>query len=195
MICYDVPVARTGEMIYGPGETPIQLGRDGRVKIYRREAEVFSPKSMASLNGKPVTDDHPPVDVSPQNWQFYTKGVVVNPRRGDGEFSNFLMADMIIFDADLIEAIDKGKLEVSCGYNPDYLEMLSQDGNVIPGEGEQSNIVYNHLAMVTAGRCGYKCAIRDHKTVDHEAVPDKDESFWSEGRLARLARLAERCQA
>jgi len=70
LICRDVPVARTGEMIYGPGETPITPGRDGRVKVHRTAKAVFNPKSMASLNGKPVTDDHPPGDVDPAHWHF-----------------------------------------------------------------------------------------------------------------------------
>ena len=186
LICYDVPVARTGEMIYGPDETPIKVGKDGRAKITRSEAEVFSPKSIASLKGKPVTDDHPPVDVDPSNWRFYTRGVVSDPRRGEGEHKNFLVADLIIYDAETIEDIDAGKREVSCGYNPDYLEILDDDGNAIPGAGEQANIIYNHLALVDKGRCGARCAIGDkqyadpvvvtgdprgsvgdHKTVDH----------------------------
>lgn len=170
LICYDVPVARTGEMIYGPDETPIKVGRDGRVKIKRVEAEVFSQKSMASLQGKPVTDDHPPVDVQPNNWRFYTRGVVQNPRRGEGEHNQFLVVDLIIYDEDTIKDIDAGKREVSCGYNPEYLEVLDDAGDAIPGHGEQANIIYNHLALVDRGRCGPRCSIGDHKTVDHEVV-------------------------
>jgi Uncharacterized protein conserved in bacteria (DUF2213) len=166
LICYDVPVARTGEMIYGPGETPVPTGRDGRVKIHRHEKEVFDAKSMRSLNGKPVTDDHPPVDVDPKNWRFYTRGMVVNPRRGEGEHKNFLVADLIVLDQDLIDDIESGKREVSCGYNPDYLQLLDEDGEPIPGEGEQINIIYNHLALVDRGRCGARCSIGDRKTVD-----------------------------
>ena len=187
LICYDVPVARTGEMIYGPGETPIQTGRDGRVKVQRSAAEVFAPKSMASLAGKPVTDDHPPVDVAPDNWRFYTRGVIVNPRRGEGAHKDFLIADLIIFDAETIEDINAGKREVSAGYNPDYLEILDDNGNAIPGEGEQANIRYNHMALVSRGRCGPMCAIRDHKTVDTAFA----EEFWSARRARRLSRLSK----
>jgi hypothetical protein len=190
LICYDVPVARTGEMIYGPGETPIKTGNDGRVKIQRDAKEVFAPKSIASLNGKPVTDDHPPVDVDPDNWRFYTRGVVVNPRRGDGEHKDCLVADMIIFDAETIRDIELGKREVSCGYNPDYLEVLDANGVAVPGEGEQANIIYNHLALVDRGRCGAKCSIGDRKTTDAVAAA---EAFWSRRRLSRLRRLADRC--
>lgn len=187
LICYDVPVARTGEMIYGPGETPIQVGADGRVKIQRDAKEVFAPKSMASLNGKPVTDDHPPVDVDPDNWRFYTRGVVVNPRRGEGTLADCLVADMIIFDADTIRDIELGKVEVSCGYNPDYVEFLDAKGDAVPGKGEQANIIYNHLALVDRGRCGAKCSIGDRKTTDTSGP----NSFWSRRRLTRLRNLGK----
>jgi len=192
LICYDVPVARTGEMIYGPDETPIKVGRDGRVKIYRNEAEVFSPKSMASLNGKPVTDDHPPVDVDPKNWRYYTRGVVVNPRRGDGEHKDFLVADLIIFDDETIGDVEGDKREVSCGYNPDYLEILNDAGDAIPGEGEQANILYNHLALVERGRCGPRCSIGDRRTVDttmgKEKRPMSIKSVMREMRKAFRAK-------
>jgi hypothetical protein len=189
LICYDVPVARVGEMVYGPGEVPAELGlgRDGRVRVARSAAEVFSPKSMASLNGKPVTDDHPPVDVDPSNWKFYTKGIVVNPRRGDGEQRDFLIADLIVYDGSIIDDIEAGKREVSCGYNPDYLQLLDDSDNPIQGRGEQVNILYNHLALVAAGRCGPACAVGDRKTVDSAT-----DSIWTPERVRRLRRLADR---
>lgn len=191
LICYDVPAARVGEMTYGPGEVPPELGvgRDGRIRVTRSEAEVFAPRSMASLNGKPVTDDHPPVDVDPHNWHFYTKGVVVNPRRGDGDQKDFLVVDMIIYDDEMIRDIEAGKREVSCGYNPDYLQLLDPDTREpIPGRGEQVKIIYNHCALVKAGRCGPFCAIGDRKTVDQEI----EDSFWSPSRARRLRRLLRR---
>ena len=197
LICYDVPVARTGEMTYGPGEVPDELGvgRDGKIKIHRTPRVVFDKKSMASLNGKPVTDDHPPVDVDPDNWRFYTRGVVVNPRRGEGQYKDCLVADIIIFDGETIRDIELGKREVSCGYNPDYIQLFGNDGEPVPGVGEQDNILYNHLALVDRGRCGEKCSIKDHKTVDAAPAPKETGvvvavDFWSERRARRLERLA-----
>jgi uncharacterized protein len=168
LLCLDVPVARTGKMVYGPGETPIQVGSDGRAHIERTEEEVFSPDSIASLRGKPVTDDHPPVDVEPENWSYYTRGVVLSPRRGEGALKDFLLADLIIYDAEMINDIEAGKREVSCGYNPQYLQVLDEKGDDIPGQGEQTNILYNHLALVERGRCGPRCSIGDKRTVDEK---------------------------
>lgn len=194
LICYDVSVARVGEMVYAPGEVPSELGagQDGRVRVTRSAAEVFSPRSMASLNGKPVTDNHPPVDVDPANWKFYTKGVVVNPRRGDDDQNDFLVADIIVFDRETIEDIEAGKREVSCGYNPNYLQLLDDQGNPIPGRGEQVKILYNHLALVPAGRCGPACAIGDQKTLDGVSFIVDDDTFWSQDRARRIERLARR---
>lgn len=180
-------MARTGEMMYAPGEVPEELGvgRDGKITITRSPEEVFNPRSMASLNGKPVTDDHPPVDVDPQNWRFYTRGVVVNPRRGeDIGLRDCLIADLIIFDEELIKDIEGGKNEVSAGYNPEYFQIMDAQGEPIHGRGEQSNILYNHLAVVKNGRCGSRCAIQDHKTVQD------DSAFWSRRRARKLKQLA-----
>jgi hypothetical protein len=193
LICYDVPVARIGEMVYGPGEVPMELGlgRDGRVRVTRSAAEVFDKRSMASLNGKPVTDDHPPVDVDPKNWKFYTKGTVVSPRRGEGDQGDFLLVNMIIYDGELIEEIEAGKREVSCGYNPEYRQLLDP-GTMEPiqGRGEQVQIRYNHLALVKAGRCGPHCAIGDRKTLD-ETI-QVDDSFFTSERARRFKRLMRR---
>jgi hypothetical protein len=166
LVCEDVPIARTGEMIYGPDETPVAVGRDGRAVITRSEKEVFKPDSMASIVGKLVVNDHPPVDVDPKNWKYYACGVVMNSRRGDGELKNYLVSDIIIYDPDMIEDIDNDKREVSCGYNPEYLEVLDSAGNPIPGRGEQTDIIYNHLALVDRGRCGGRCSIGDKFTID-----------------------------
>jgi len=109
---------------------------------------------------------------------------VVNPRRGDGDQSDLLVADLIIYDDELIRKIDDGKLEVSCGYNPEYFEILGEDNQPILGEGEQDNIIYNHLALVSSGRCGWRCSIGDSATADQA---DDDVAIAD-----RLERVAER---
>jgi hypothetical protein len=195
LICYDVPAARIGEMLYGPNEVPPELGagRDGAVRVTRSAAEVFDPRSMASINGKPITDDHPPADVDPRNWKMYTKGTVVNPRRGEGETADFLLVDLIVYDEETIRDIEAGKREVSCGYNPEYLQLLDRDtGEPIKGRGEQVKIRYNHLALVKAGRCGPFCAIGDRKTVDEALPVAKREEFFTPERAARVRRLLRR---
>jgi hypothetical protein len=75
LLCEEVPIARTGLMIYGPDETPIEAGPDGIVKIFREAVDVFSSKTIASALGKSIVDDHPEEDVSPANWKELSLGI------------------------------------------------------------------------------------------------------------------------
>lgn len=155
LVCLDVPIARTGEQLYGAFDgVPIAPGPDGRIYVQRTEAEVFRPETMASGNGKDVVDEHPRDDVMPANWRGLSCGVMMNLRRGDGNQNDLLLADFVIKDAGLIRDIDAGKREVSLGYDADYVKT----GN---GTGEQRNIIINHVALVDRGRCGPRCAIGD----------------------------------
>jgi len=156
LLCQDVPVARIGEMLYGAGEVPLEPGPDGVIRVTRDERALFSDIALASYVGKPVVDDHPEEDVTPENWKQLSIGVVLNPRRGTGDDSDVMLADLLVTDASAIRDIEAGKREVSAGYEADY----EQTG---PGEGRQTNIIGNHVALVERGRCGARCAIGDHQ--------------------------------
>ncbi|MBB3006031.1 DUF2213 domain-containing protein [Cupriavidus alkaliphilus] len=155
LLCEEVPVARTGEMLYGPGEVPVEPGPDGLIRISRTPDEVFRPETLASCIGKPVTLDHPDDFVTPANFAALGKGAMLNLRRGSGIEDDLLIADLLVTDQAAIEAIQKdGIEEVSLGYEADYEQ-------VSPGRGVQRNIVVNHVALVERGRCGPRCAIGD----------------------------------
>jgi len=158
LLCYAVPFARTGEMLYGPGETPIKT-RDGLARVTRDASALFSPECMNSFNGKAVVDEHPPVDVTPENWEALSCGTVFNVRRGEGEDSDCLVADFLITKKQTIRDVLDGKREVSAGYDADY----EQTGD---GAGRQTNIIGNHIALVNRGRCGPRCAIGDHQPTE-----------------------------
>jgi flagellar biosynthesis GTPase FlhF len=152
----DVSIARTGEQIYGPGETQIEPGPDGLVHIFRTPEEVFKVDALASCNGKALVIDHPDEDVRPHNWKYLANGVMFDAHRGSGEQKDEVVANVLVTTNEAIAEIDSGKREVSLGYDADYF----QTGE---GRGEQRNIIVNHVALVEAGRCGGRCAIRDHK--------------------------------
>ncbi|BAU93397.1 putative bacteriophage protein [Methylorubrum populi] len=156
LICRDVPLARTGEQTYYAHELPSIPAKNGQIIAVRDEDEVFSEAAIESFRGKPFTDDHPDEDVDTKNWRTLMRGVVMNPRRGEGELSDRLLGDIMVYDPTTIAKIRAGKREVSNGYDADY-EAIE------PGRARQIRIRGNHVSLVDEGRCGPSCAIRDRK--------------------------------
>lgn len=155
LLCEDVPVARTGEMLYAAGEVPVEAGPDGLIRISRTPEEVFRDETLASCAGKPVTLDHPDDFVTPATFSQLCKGMMLNIRRGEGIENDLILADLLITAQDAITAVQEEQIEeVSLGYEADYEQ-------VSPGRGVQRNIVVNHVAIVPRGRCGPRCAIGD----------------------------------
>ncbi|MBU9369465.1 DUF2213 domain-containing protein [Burkholderia multivorans] len=154
LVCHDVPIARTGEMLYGAGEVPVEPGPDGIVRISRTPDEVFRPETIASFEGAAVTMDHPDDFVGPSNWNDLAVGTVMNVRRGTGIEDDLLLADLMITNQGAIDEVRAGLREVSCGYEAGYEQ-------VGPGRGVQREIIGNHVALVERGRCGPRCAIGD----------------------------------
>lgn len=165
LVIEDVPIARIGTQEYHTTEVNLPGDSRGLVRVRRDEAEVFSEKHVLSYNGKAIVDDHPEnEDVNPDNYKALTVGTVLNPHRGTGLEADLLFADFVICDAAAIKAVREGKRQVSCGYDADYNE-------IEPGEGEQVNLVGNHVALVDAGRCGARCSIQDRRPIptgDHD---------------------------
>jgi len=161
LICLDVPIARTGEMVYAAGETPIPPDASGKVIVTRDAAEVFRPETIASFQGKSFTIYHPNDFVDPKNWKTLTCGIIQNVRRGTGANESDLMADILITDADAIAKVKAGVREVSCGYDAEYIETGI-------GRGIQKGIIGNHVALVDEGRAGQSYAINDHSAAAHK---------------------------
>ena len=124
------------------------------ISVYRPEEEVFSPETLASFEGMPVTNDHPPDGVDIGNIRALQKGHAHNVRRGSGE-DDLLLADLIITDPTLIDLILDGKREISCGYT---YELCEENGQYI-----QRKIRGNHVAVVDAGRAGPRVCIKDEE--------------------------------
>lgn len=152
LICKNVPIARTGDMEYMASE--LGVDGDGIITVHRAPEDVFSPAALASFEGKPVTSDHPPALVTPEDVLMYERGHAQNIRRGTGEFADYVLADLHIHDGELIREIRDGKREISCGYECEYVD--NGDGTF-----SQKNIIGNHVAVVDAGRAGHKAAILD----------------------------------
>lgn len=154
LICKNVPIARTGMQEYTARDLMLDGDPERMIKVNRYEADVFEPAAMASFEGKPVTDGHPPEEVEPANFASYAKGHIQRVRR-EGDF---MVADLYINDPILINDVRNGiKREVSCGYICEY---------TADGDGyKQSKIRGNHVAVVPRGRAGHEVAIKDESPV------------------------------
>ena len=95
LLCLNVPVARSGTQEYRPDELSLPPG-EALVPVYRPEEEVFSPQAVASFEGMPVTNNHPPEGVDIRNIRALQKGHAHNVRRGSGKEKDLLLADLII---------------------------------------------------------------------------------------------------
>lgn len=166
LICRNVPVARTGDQEYLGREIGLSGADADRVVTVRRPPEeVFSEAALASFEGKPVTNDHPPDLIGPDDVSSYEKGHAQVIRRGSGEWQDYMVADLHIHDRELIDAIQRGKREVSCGYECDYVR--GEDGTY-----SQKNIRGNHIAVVDRGRAGRRAAILDSA---HQQAAERPE--------------------
>lgn len=167
LICHDVPIARTGPQDYLAREMMLDGDPERIVTVQRHPEDVFEAATLASFEGKPVTDGHPPENVGPENYSAYTKGHVQNVRRS----GDYIVADLYINDANLAEEVRNNvKREVSCGYLCSY---------VPDGAGyRQSNIRGNHVAVVPKGRAGAAVAIQDTAPEAEKGGNKHMNEFW-----------------
>lgn len=180
LICRSVPIARTGDQEYTAREV-MQDGDPGQtVIVHRRPEDVFAEETIASFEGKPVTDNHPPENVQAENFASYARGHVQNVRQaGDN-----LVGDVYITDAKLASDVKhRVKREISCGYQCD----LVPDG---AGGYYQTNIRGNHVAVVLRGRAGHDVAIHDAANTAAEGRTNTMSKF-TKGVLAAFGSAAK----
>lgn len=167
LICHDVAIARTGDMVYRASELQLEGDPDRPVTVRRYAEDVFDPAAVASFEGKDVTAGHPAESVGPANHAAYSKGHVQNVRR-EGEK---LVADLLVKDAALISDIKNNVIrEVSCGYRCSY----AREGD----HYRQGNIRGNHVAVVPRGRAGREVAIKDQAAQEAEKGRKHMSEFW-----------------
>lgn len=152
----DARVARTGIQQYLGSE----LGRPDLkvVDVYRPEEEVFNEDTLKSFAFRPVTDDHPAVAVTSDNWKDYARGQTDGEIKRDGEF---VRVGIMVADGASIQKVEAGKRELSAGYTCDLVweDGVTPDGK--PYQAKQTKIRANHVAIVQRGRAGKDVRIGD----------------------------------
>ncbi|MGE4669242.1 DUF2213 domain-containing protein [Yersinia enterocolitica] len=158
LLCKDVPIGRTGVQLYGGEELDdIEPDSDGEILVERTEDEVFRPETLASFEGMTFTVSHPIEDVTPDNWGRYAAGHIQNVRRGTGDQSDLMIADIVVKKAEAIKVIlEEGVDQISAGYDAEYQQTAR-------GKARQYDIIANHVALVPTGRAGKRCSIGDSK--------------------------------
>ncbi|WP_438332870.1 DUF2213 domain-containing protein [Burkholderia pseudomallei] len=190
LLCEAVPIARVGAQDYAYFELPEIEAKDGVIVAERTADVLFSPETLASFEGKPITIDHPPDFVTPANFKSVVVGFVMNVRRGEGDQSDLMLADLLIFDAEAIRLVQlKVLAQVSNGYDADYEQ-------IAPGRARQVVIVGNHVALVKSARCGPVCSIGDSSsnllpTGDASMATKKGSKFVDALRKAFMTRDSE----
>jgi len=145
-----VTATRTGVLPYAKEDGSVS--REARIPD-----EVFSDKSIASMKGIPVTNEHPVDLVTAHNATSLTKGWTGHDvKTRDGRYLETTVK--IVDEATIAQVLD-GKHEVSMGYE------VEKDESPGRFDGEeydviQRNIRYNHLAIVTKGRAGPDVKLR-----------------------------------
>lgn len=165
LLCKDVPIARTGTQVYSAKDLPnLKPNAAGEIIVRRSPEQVFAPATLASFEGMSITVLHPEDEegnvrlVNPQNWKELSVGHLQNIRRGTGDQSDLMLADLIVKDEYAIQLIEDGLRQVSCGYDAEYEQTE-------PGKADQVDITGNHVALVPKGRAGNRCAIGDRDTM------------------------------
>jgi len=140
----DVPIARVGVFPYLKADNSVEM----EAKL---PTELLSDSTVSSADSKPVTNDHPTELVNQQNASKYMKGFTADNAHVDNDT---LKVDMTITDADLISEINKGKQELSIGFETEIVPKKGEYKGVAY-DSVQRNIQINHVAVVEHGRAGH----------------------------------------
>lgn len=156
----DNPISKSGVFQYLGRNIPNAPDPDKMYNVYRPESELNNPETIKSAQLLPIIDDH----------EMLGEGATPAERKGihgvtgeDVHFKNgVLYANLKVLSETLKEKIDGGKKELSCGF---YNEWKQERGNF---EGKQydyiqTDILFNHIALVDAGRMGKDVAVLDEK--------------------------------
>ncbi len=164
------------------------LQEDGTVSYeLRPPEEVFKQSSMDSLRGKPVTNEHPTEAVTPENFKELAVGSI-----GDGISRDeyHLIAPITVNETAAVGDVEAGKRALSCGYRTRRVQhdVTYTDGWTgkkktyqCPGvwmgvyyDTIQTDIEYNHVALVSRGRAGDAAVLRMDGAMITDHQPKKE---------------------
>lgn len=170
MLVKDCALARAGVIEYAAANFQPRMYNDRDpndvIRVYRSADTLAA--SLPAWAGAPFTDEHPASFLNADNTGLYQKGHILGTPRMQGEL---MIADIIVTDGRVREAIEAGKQELSNGYTSgyDFTPGVSPSGE--PYDAEQLALRPNHVALVAAGRCGSMCRVSDSADVTIQEKP------------------------
>lgn len=168
-------VSRVGVQTYIGRELGVQ---DELVRVYRSPEVVFDEDSLRSYANRPVTNDHPPVPVTADNWLQYARGHTGGEVARDGRF---VRVPVVLADQGVISDYKAGKKQLSLGYrmNLRWEKGTTTDGE--PYDAVVTKIRANHLAVVAAARGGPELRIGDDKAKELDKMSDMKKTITVDG--------------
>lgn len=144
----------------------------------RHPDDVFNEDSLNSIKSIPVTDNHPTVLVNADNAGDLMVGMTGETVKIDGDN---VISSVSVTHKDALKKIKNGKKGWSLGYTVTVLD----EAGYYNGESythRQTNIKYNHLALVDHGRAGKDARINLDALVqcDSTTIIKKDKSMQDE---------------
>ena len=139
----DAVVTRSGVFPY--------LNPDGTTRMeLRHPDDIMSETSLSTLSALPITIDHPTEMVNSANASDLSVGLTGDEARVDGQL---IHTKITVTHKRGIDAVETGHRELSLGYTLDLIEEIGEyDGQ--PYTHRQTNVRYNHLALVPKARAG-----------------------------------------
>lgn len=183
------PLSKEGVFDYSGAQISDQLIPDKIYKVYRPAQELSTQECMESFKLIPWTDEHAMLG------EYYTdpgyKGIegVIGEEIYFEE--GYLKGNIKVFTQKLANLIEKGKKELSIGYNCVY-DIVSGVFNGQKYDVIQRNIRGNHIALVNEGRSGSDVSVLDQFkfTIDTKGF-DMTEEVMQEAVVESPAQIED----
>lgn len=159
-------VTRTGVFNYRNADGSLR-------RELRHPDDVLHEDSISTMSMIPMTNGHPHQKlVTAENFKTLSIGFTGETIKKDG---NFILANFLITDRDGVEAVTKfGRKELSLGYTVDLVD----EKGIYEGEeydARQTNIRYNHLAIVDSARAGKEARIALDSNDAEQIINNEDQ--------------------
>ena len=172
---------------------------DGSIrKELRHPDDIWVLDSIKTMEMIPITNNHPLERlVTTENYKNLSIGYTGETVTKSGDY---ISTNIIITDKDGIEAVKNGRRQLSLGYLVDLVEE-SGDYKGERYDARQTNIRYNHLAIVDKARAGDQACIKldsydaveiiniEENMTKRKVKIDEDEVFMNENEANFIDKL------